>query len=69
MLLEGIFGTGCGSLGLLDAAAGVVCVSAMPVPGRRGLLGEDWEAGSAPTVGSGGGNGEIDMDVTDAAWA
>jgi len=69
MLLDGIFGTVCGSFGLLEAAVGEAWLSAVPVAGRRGLFGTDLCAASILTPGSGGGKGEIAMDVTEAEWA
>lgn len=69
MLLDGVFGTGWGSFGLLEAAAGEAGFSVVPVAGRRGLLGTDLGGASALMPGSGGGKGEIEMAVTEAEWA
>jgi hypothetical protein len=69
MLLEGVFGTLLVSFGLLEAAAGDAWLSVVLVGGRRGLFGTDRRAPSILMVGSGGGNGEIEMAVTEAEWA
>lgn len=69
MLFEGVFGTGCSSRGLLDAAAGEAWFSVDAVVGLRGVLGTDLAAVPDPKPGSGGGNGDIDMEVTEAEWA
>jgi len=70
MLLDGIFGTVCDSLaGILEPAAGDAWLSEVPVAGRKGLFGTDLRAASALVVGSGGGKGEIAMEVTEAEWA
>lgn len=66
-----MLGTTGGSLGFLEAAAGGAMPSDVPVADRRGLPGTDLEAASPPlAVGSGGGKGEIETEVTEAecAW-
>jgi hypothetical protein len=68
-LLAGVFGITCGSFGLLEAAAGEAWLSFVPVAGRSGLLGTDLAADSDLPPGRGGGNGEMEIEVTDAEWA
>jgi hypothetical protein len=69
MLLDGVLGTLCVSLGFLEAAAGEACVSVVPVAGRWGLSGIGRAAASILILGSGGGYGEMEMAVTEAEWA
>lgn len=67
MLFDGVFGTAwwC-SRGLRDAAAGDAWPSVDPVAGRTALLGTDFGAASTLTLERGGGNGDIDTEVTEA---
>ena len=68
MSLDGILGSGMGSFGRRDAAAGDAAASDCREAGRP------WEAGgrgaeSVLSLDSGGGYGEMDMLVTEAEWA
>ena len=68
-MFDGVLGMVGISLGLLEAAAGDAWPSVAAVAERRGLSGTGLAAGSGAALARGGGNGEIEMDVTEAEWA
>ncbi len=69
ILFDGVFGIVGISLCLLDAAAGEAWLSVVPETNRTGMMWFALAAGSSLAVGRGGGNGEIEMEVTEAEWA